>query len=101
MDSVYFYRNERSGGFGTFLLWGHDWAGYDATVRSYELIARHVMPHFQRYTTSLVGFPSADAGFVTVRSAVKKKTRNVYCAIGGSTAVSTSAPITGFRSNRL
>ena len=28
-------------------------------------------------------------------------TRNVYFAIGGPTALSTLAPITGFRSNRL
>jgi limonene 1,2-monooxygenase len=38
---------ERTGGFGTFLLWGHEWAGPEATVRSYELLARHVMPVMQ------------------------------------------------------
>lgn len=35
---------ERTGGFGTFLLWGHEWAGPEATRRSYDLFARHVMP---------------------------------------------------------
>ena len=25
----------------------HDWADWDATRRSYELFARHVIPHFQ------------------------------------------------------
>jgi limonene 1,2-monooxygenase len=39
---------DRSGGFGTFLLLGHDWARPEATYRSYELFARHVIPHFKR-----------------------------------------------------
>lgn len=38
---------EQSGGFGTFLLLGHDWADPAATLHSYELFARYVMPHFQ------------------------------------------------------
>lgn len=43
-----------SGGFGTFLLWTHDWADRDATRRSHELFARHVIPRFQRLSSSLV-----------------------------------------------
>jgi len=38
---------EQSGGFGTFLFLGHDWASPEATLRSYRLIAREVIPHFQ------------------------------------------------------
>jgi limonene 1,2-monooxygenase len=38
---------EQSGGFGTFLVFGHEWADPEATFKSYELFARHVMPHFQ------------------------------------------------------
>lgn len=38
---------ERTGGFGTFLCWGHEWAGPEATRRSYELLARFVMPEVQ------------------------------------------------------
>ena len=38
---------ERSGGFGTFLMLGHDWADRPATLHSYELFARKVMPHFK------------------------------------------------------
>jgi limonene 1,2-monooxygenase len=38
---------EQSGGFGAFLSISHDWANREATRRSYELIARYVMPHFQ------------------------------------------------------
>jgi limonene 1,2-monooxygenase len=37
----------QSGGFGTFLLMGHEWADTAATRHSYELIARYVAPHFQ------------------------------------------------------
>jgi limonene 1,2-monooxygenase len=38
---------EQSGGFGAFLSISHDWANREATRRSYELIARYVMPRFQ------------------------------------------------------
>lgn len=38
---------EQSGGFGCFLQLAHNWADFAETKRSYELIARHVMPRFQ------------------------------------------------------
>ena len=38
---------EQSGGFGTFLLLGHDWANPEATLGSYRLFAREVAPHFR------------------------------------------------------
>lgn len=38
---------DQSGGFGAMLLMSHEWANPEATRRSYELIAQHVMPHFQ------------------------------------------------------
>ncbi|MEX5718601.1 LLM class flavin-dependent oxidoreductase [Geodermatophilus maliterrae] len=38
---------DQSGGFGAMLLLGHEWADPQATKRSWELIAQHVMPHFQ------------------------------------------------------
>jgi limonene 1,2-monooxygenase len=39
--------NQSNGGFGAMLLLAHEWANPQATKRSYELIAQHVMPHFQ------------------------------------------------------
>jgi len=38
---------EQSGGFGAFLLLGHDWAPPDRTIESYRLFAREVIPHFR------------------------------------------------------
>ncbi|WP_433872712.1 LLM class flavin-dependent oxidoreductase [Saccharopolyspora sp. CA-218241] len=38
---------EQSGGFGTFLLLGHDWASPERTLNSYRLFAQHVLPHFK------------------------------------------------------
>ena len=35
------------GGFGCYMLFAHNWADWAQTRRSYELIARYVMPHFQ------------------------------------------------------
>ena len=36
-----------SGGFGGFLELAQNWADWEATKRSYELMARYVVPHFQ------------------------------------------------------
>ena len=38
---------DQSGGFGSYLIMMHEWADWPATLRSIELVARHVMPHFQ------------------------------------------------------
>ncbi|MHB8439047.1 MAG: LLM class flavin-dependent oxidoreductase [Acidimicrobiales bacterium] len=46
---------DQSAGFGTFLLMAHEWADREATLHSYELFAREVMPRFQGSTESLVG----------------------------------------------
>jgi limonene 1,2-monooxygenase len=45
---------EQSGGFGTYLLMAHEWADRAATLRSYELFAREVIPRFQGSLPSLV-----------------------------------------------
>jgi limonene 1,2-monooxygenase len=37
----------QAGDFGCFLDMAHYWADFEETKRSYELIARYVMPHFQ------------------------------------------------------
>jgi len=42
-------QKQSNGGFGAYLMLAHNWADREATRRSYELIARHVMPHFQRH----------------------------------------------------
>jgi limonene 1,2-monooxygenase len=39
--------NQSNGGFGAMLLLAHEWANPQATRRSFELIAQHVMPRFQ------------------------------------------------------
>jgi limonene 1,2-monooxygenase len=38
---------QSNGGFGAYLMLAHNWANFDATRKSYDLIARHVFPHFQ------------------------------------------------------
>ncbi|MDA1128062.1 MAG: LLM class flavin-dependent oxidoreductase [Chloroflexi bacterium] len=39
--------HELTGGFGKFMMRVEDWAPRDKIHRSYELLARYVMPHFQ------------------------------------------------------
>lgn len=46
---------EKSGGFGAYLLMGHEWADTAQTRRSYELFARYVAPHFQGSAATLTG----------------------------------------------
>lgn len=36
-----------TGGFGALLQLAHDWANWQATQKSYELMTRYVIPHFQ------------------------------------------------------
>jgi limonene 1,2-monooxygenase len=50
-----------SGGFGAVLLLAHNWADWEATKRSYELMARYVHPHFQRQSNGLREWSYADA----------------------------------------
>jgi limonene 1,2-monooxygenase len=38
---------EATGGFGGLLVLAHEWASREQTLRSYELLARYVVPHFQ------------------------------------------------------
>jgi limonene 1,2-monooxygenase len=52
---------DESGGFGTFLLFGHDWATPRATLESLELFAQYVMPHFQGQLDA----PAASCEWVT------------------------------------
>lgn len=47
--------DQSNGGFGAYLTLAHNWANPQATKKSYELFARHVMPHFQGQVGSTVG----------------------------------------------
>ena len=37
---------QKQGHFGALLLLAHNWASFEATKKSYELFARHVLPRF-------------------------------------------------------
>jgi len=45
---------EQSGGFGGFLVQTVDWAPREKMLRSYELMARYVMPQFQGTVASTI-----------------------------------------------
>ncbi len=53
---------DRSGGFGTFLMLGHDWASPEATYHSYELFARKVIPHFKGQLDGAAGVARVGEG---------------------------------------
>jgi limonene 1,2-monooxygenase len=50
-----------NGGFGAVLLLAHNWADWPATLKSYELMARYVHPHFQRNSNELRQWSYDDA----------------------------------------
>jgi limonene 1,2-monooxygenase len=45
----------QSGGFGCFLQLAHNWADWEQTLKSYELFARHVTPHFRGASVNRAG----------------------------------------------
>ncbi len=45
---------QSNGGFGAYMTLAHNWANKEATHKSYELMARHVMPRFQGQVDSLI-----------------------------------------------
>jgi len=44
----------KQGRFGAFLHLAHNWANWEATKKSYDLYARHVVPHFRKANTHRV-----------------------------------------------
>ena len=56
---------ELTGGFGVVLGFAHDWANREATMRSWELVARYVVPELNGYTDQpapLPGVPAREPG---------------------------------------
>ena len=62
---------QSNGGFGAYLTLAHNWANNEATKKSYELFARHVMPHFQGQIDSLTG--AADRAQATREGLAEKQ----------------------------
>ena len=54
-DLVSFIRTmqQNTGGFGVAIGFAHDWASREATLRSWELVARYVVPELNGYVASL------------------------------------------------
>src|SRR5260370_4410766 len=46
---------QSNGGFGAYLLMAHHQANPQATLRSYVLVSRHVMPQFQGHAPATLG----------------------------------------------
>ncbi len=46
---------QSNGGFGAYMTLAHNWANKAATHKSYELMAREVMPRFQGQVDTLIG----------------------------------------------
>ncbi|THD57608.1 LLM class flavin-dependent oxidoreductase [Phenylobacterium sp.] len=67
---------EQSGGFGAFLLMAHNWADWDATRKSYELMARYVFPKFQNLNDN------REASMAWVKENKEEFTTQVRGAVG-------------------
>ena len=62
-----------NGGLGGILLLAHNWADWPATLRSYELMARYVHPHFQRNANALRVWSYDDAASKYVTAGAQMK----------------------------
>jgi limonene 1,2-monooxygenase len=73
---------ERSGGFGTFLVWANDWATPAATHRSFELLASEVMPRFDSRSRQLLDAESwalrTRGALAPLASAARQKAADDY-----------------------
>ena len=71
---------QSNGGFGAYLQLAHDWAAPDRKWRSYELFARHVMPHFQGQASSTL------EAAVRAAAAREELAKSNLAAVAASTA---------------
>ena len=62
-----------NGGLGGILLLAHNWADWPATLRSYELMARYVHPHFQRNANALRVWSYDDAASKYITAGAQMK----------------------------
>jgi limonene 1,2-monooxygenase len=80
---------DQSKGFGAMLLLAHEWANPQATHRSYELIAQHVMPIFQGQAQSTLGakeraMGTREAHAATQNEAVARMTERYEREVAGT-----------------
>jgi limonene 1,2-monooxygenase len=68
-----------SGGFGTVLCFAHDWAPREKMLKSYEMLARYVMPHVQGLIAPIQA--SADRVQANKTELMKKSSAAVLKAI--------------------
>jgi limonene 1,2-monooxygenase len=75
---------QSNGGFGAYLLLAHNWASPQATLRSYELIAREVMPQFQGHAEATLDAAhrakEAREGLAAAQSQAVEEARTRYQA---------------------
>lgn len=83
---------EITGGFGVLLGLAHDWANREATMRSWELFARYVVPELNGYTRNL----KASAEYVAQHRAelVSGLVQSVTAAVGEDSVAKAAFAIT-------
>ena len=79
---------EQAGGAGAFLFMANNWADFPQTLRSYELFARHVIPHFNALNAgrqSSMDWVAANRdSFMGLGRAAKEKATRDYAAEKGT-----------------
>jgi limonene 1,2-monooxygenase len=87
---------QQSGGFGCYLMMAHEWADPEATRRSYELFARHVMPRFQNSVSRLQASERWSASVQAPLSAVQAQALKDWTARhAAERAAKTGVAVTG------
>jgi len=83
---------QSNGGFGAYLMLAHEWANTQATRRSYELIAKYVMPHYQGQAAATL---NARARAVAARGELVEQQRQAIEAASARHAAEQAAKTRG------
>ena len=81
--------DEATGGYGGLLIQAHEWATREKTLKSYELLARYVMPRFQGSLVGiggvvrLVARPQPGLSRRHARAPSRARTRRSRTGVGG------------------
>ena len=84
---------EITGGFGVVLGFAHDWANREATLRSWDLLARYVIPEINGSTTvdpRIAGVPARQPGRADGRERRRPSCRKILAHEGAAAALATT-----------
>jgi len=88
---------DKSGGFGTVVGFVHDWANPENTMRSWDMVARYVIPEINGYVTSCA---SPQKFLIDNRAVFDRAARRIMAKIMENDAAAAALKVTNRRASR-